>query len=585
MPDSVGTGPQWKPAPIDIGKLLTLGRSLVSPQTPAVPALCLRLGRYAARMHSGTHVADLEEWAGSHYEEWLDGLEKNDSEIIEATLITDPANLILGAKSLNDPALATKCMRAQLSLYDRCKFALPRMNQTIIAAIIGPDGVQDHHHLLRDPLTATELAQELSPLSCAALALMSQNGLLDTRPGITQEEMTAVSLRSVWMRDLSGIGLSLLASKVLFGGPTPSSLLAWIERVERSDGFFGMWELYAECHAIANLLGTVNIYWGLSTSVSEYSPDLAENPRIEFSGQQCEKSIARAQSWLDAHEKRFHLLPTCRDEDQFETRFKPLVELSLLCYVLTSERHRSALAPWAAWAKSMANRLFPHVEWEGLMEAFRLQTSATLGIAIYPFLIGATGKTTRFAREARALLEDPFAQAQERTPMREMDYQFTRQIMGNPLAGHEVSAQFKRTLMRLPFDPLLMDNDALYDLTHAVLYATMFGNIPWIPLSDEMGSWLRKWLIPMTLARFLMGDADLGSELLLVLFYTQPEDTEHVAGCIRRLLDFQEPDGAFTGPQGTPDGADEFDANYHTTLVAIAALTDAVALGNRAEVN
>jgi hypothetical protein len=32
--------------------------------------------------------------------------------------------------------------------------------------------------------------------------------------------------------------------------------------------------------------------------------------------------------------------------------------------------------------------------------------------------------------------------------------------------------QLSHTLVRTPFDPMLLDTDSLYDLTHTVLYAT-----------------------------------------------------------------------------------------------------------------
>ena len=65
------------------------------------------------------------------------------------------------------------------------------------------------------------------------------------------------------MRDLPGVGLSLLASVLLYGRPLPAGLDSWIARIARSDGFIGMWQLYEDAHVRANLFGTVNIYWGL----------------------------------------------------------------------------------------------------------------------------------------------------------------------------------------------------------------------------------------------------------------------------------------------------------------------------------
>jgi hypothetical protein len=575
----------WKPPPIDVDRVLSLGRELSAAAgesaAPAVPALCLRLARYAASIDAQTAVIDVEKWAASCYEQWLDQLGRNDPQTVQATLETDPANLLLGAQALRDIGLGTECMRAQFALYARSGLTLPRLNQTIISALLTAADPQPARILVCDPLSAAELANQLSPVACVALALAQRSGRLDDAPVLSEDELTAVSLRSVWMRDLAGVGLSLVASRLLFGRAVPDGLIGWISRICRRDGFFGMWELYADPHPTANLLGTVNIYWGLSTPVDGRARRPLAPPRdASVDLERCREAIVAGQSWLDAHEERFQLLPACPDENTFETRFKPLVELALLCYVLTRDRHRAAGSPWAAWARSMAERLFPHVEWEGLMEAFRVQTSATLGLAIYPFLISAAGRPTPLAEEARKLLENPFAQAQERTPMREMDYQFTRHIMGAPGSSEDLRDQLARTVIRAPFDPLLMDTDALYDLTHVVLYATRFGCTPWLAPSSDVDDWLDQTVDAMTLARLLMLDADLGAELLLVQFYTGRGLTAASARCIDRLLDAQAADGAFAGPDLTGD-LEEFDANYHTTLVAIAALAEAVCVAAR----
>jgi len=158
--------------------------------------------------------------------------------------------------------------------------------------------------------------------------------------------------------------------------------------------------------------------------------------------------------------------------------------------------------------------------------------------------------------------------------MREMDFQFTRHCMGTSIPLTEVHNQVARTIMRLPFDTLLMDTDAIYDLTHIVFYATRFGCAPWSH-GQSVDDWLGESLNAMMLARFLMHDADLGAELLLVHFYTSRPLDSFILGCLERLLTAQRTDGAFRGPYQDSATMDEFDANYHTTLVAIAALAEA----------
>jgi hypothetical protein len=155
-----------------------------------------------------------------------------------------------------------------------------------------------------------------------------------------------------------------------------------------------------------------------------------------------------------------------------------------------------------------------------------------------------------------------------------MDYQFMRHCIGLAVAPDKVSDQVTRTILRRPFDPLLMDTDALYDLTHVVFYATRFGCMPWRP-RQEIEAWLRQNLDAITLARFLMDDADLGAELLLVHFYTHRPVSRLTERCVERLLAARTSTGAFRGPNRPSESIGEFDANYHTTLVAMAALAEA----------
>jgi hypothetical protein len=543
---------------------------------PVVPALCLRLVDYARSFRPADEDRRVEEWAVGCYGRWLDRLARGDSATVDATLATDPANLLLGAKGLREGSLAAECIRAQLDLYERSRAPLTRLNQTVLASLIDGEHPQTAPLLLADALDEGELLADATPASIAAL------GLLCRRSGASAEVpdglLSALAFRSVWMRDLSGVGLTLLASALL-SRPIPAGLLEWIARIARTDGLFGMWELYADPHPVANLLGTVNIAWGLSAAAAYRESEGCPVSRRAGSEpdaptrRQLEQTIERAQRWLDRHRERFSLLPACRDEEHFESTFKPFVELAVLCHVLTRPRHRGSRA--AQWARRTAERLQPHAEWEGLIEAFRVQTSATLGLGIYGLLQSATGRESGFASEARTLLANPFANAQERTPMRELDYQFTRRLMGLTMSL-PLDAQLSRSLLRSPFDPLLMDTDALYDLTHIVFYATEFGCAPWSPSPAVEASLPRDALESMTLGRLLMGDADLGSELLMTQFYTAGPSKGNFGTCLRRLLDTQTPDGSFLGPAPDDESADEFSARYHTTLVATAALADSL---------
>lgn len=281
--------------------------------------------------------------------------------------------------------------------------------------------------------------------------------------------------------------------------------------------------------------------------------------------------MADAQCWIDRFEDRFRLLPCCKDEAHFDERYKPFVELALVCYLLTRDGH--ATAPWSIWASRTANRLFSHLEWEGLIEKFRLCPAGVLGLVVYPFLALATGKSPKFFAEAQLLIEHPYSGAHERTPMRQMDYQFTRFLFSKGCSMPPMGEQIAQTILKAPTDPLLMDTDALYDVTHVIFYATRFGIQPDV-FVEAVRNWLREHLGTMALARFLMGDADLGAELLLGRIYLGDPVDEGMLDCIERLVGAALPGGAFSGPAAGEDASCEFRDNYHTTLVALVTLAE-----------
>jgi Domain of unknown function (DUF6895) len=571
----LGAERHWAPPPLDTAALLRRGQGLMSADAaPVVPSLCLRLTRYAHHFDPCTAQSPVQDWAAACYERWLEQLARDEPTTVRTTLATDPANLVLGAKALPDPALSDRCIRAQLDLYERARTSLPRLNQTVLGALLKSDGPRPAPHLLADPLSDAELLAEPSPTTLAALGLASRRKASST--AVSTGLVAALALRSVWMRDLSGVGLTLLGAALLHL-PVSSGLLSWVTRIARDDGFYGMWELYADPHPVANLLGTVNLYWGLSALAADRevpSRPTVASPESEVpSRTKVSDALGQAQGWLDHHQDRFALLPACRDEDHFESTFKPLVELALLCYVLTRPRHDESTT--ARWARQTAERLYPHIEWQGLIEAFRLQTSATLGVGIYPLLQIATGRDCRFASQARQIVDDPFARVQERTPMREMDYQFTRSLMGLPMTLG-LPDQLSRTLVRAPFDPMLLDTDSLYDLTHIVFYATQFGCVPWKPPASVATVWPSDALESMTLARLMMGDADLGAELLLTQLYVGETAGALRPRCLCLLLSTQAPNGSFAGVGMTDEGADAFSSRYHATIVAAAALAESL---------
>ncbi len=573
-------GGAWRPPPVDTQSVLKLGRECSGDElTPSISALCLRLVDYASVLRPEIDPEPVREWAKTCFCVWLEKLGKENDDVRKATLATDPVNLVLAARKLGDPLLTRRCLQAQMNLYSSAGM-LSRINQTILSALLEPHEPQPDPPALKDSFLPEELLAAPTPLNYAVLALVRmRTNSSEWLP--QQDDLEALALKSAWSGDLSGVGLTLVASADLPGSRIPDSLLLWIRRVCRTDGMFGVWQLFSENYPVANLLSTVNIYWGLATATRGMN---RAYPRPSQAGSQpsyprpagtssmaVEKAISKGQHWLDAHQDRFRLLPACESDLKFQSTFKPLVELSLLCYIFTRPRHIQTRAPWSKWALKTARRLSAHVEWEGLIEAFRLRTSATLGLVIYPFLASATGVSGHWSTEVRELIDSPIARIQERTPMREMDYQFTRSILGLPMT-REVPQQISNTVIRKPVDAVLLDSDSLYDLTHVIFYGTQFGCTAWSPPDSEINKWLQMWLPRMALARLLMEDADLGAELFLSGLYAFGREFDR--RLIPLLLNAQRANGSFVGPDNSSDDPDEFSDSYHTTLVSMAALAE-----------
>lgn len=258
---------------LDTTKLLEIGVALGTEPTPAIAALCMRLARYARAIDRDVDDSNVGVWAAHCFRDWLTHL--NDVEVAAATLATDPVNLILGALSLPDRSLAQRLLEAFVGFCRGCADAgirpISKRNQAAVGAILPAACLGSEASWLVDSLTDGELADELSPFSCATLALRHQRRQIDARNHLSKAQLAALGLRSVWMHDLAGTGLALLSSVAIHGEPLPAGLSGWVNRVTRCDGFIGMWQLHENPYQRANLLGTTNIYWGLATMTRGFS--------------------------------------------------------------------------------------------------------------------------------------------------------------------------------------------------------------------------------------------------------------------------------------------------------------------------
>ena len=288
-----------------------------------------------------------------------------------------------------------------------------------------------------------------------------------------------------------------------------------------------------------------------------------------------DQKIASMLVWLESHIDRFSMPVSCKTRNEFTDHLKPLVECSLLLYVLTGDRHRQHGSPYVRWAERIAKRLFWHIEQEALIESFRLYPTTSLAMLVYPFLERAAGKLSPFHDEVIRLLEVPEASSHERTPMRKMDFHFLCRMMeANPTPDPPMDQQLTDTLLFNSPNPLLLSNDDVYDVTHAFFYATQFGEKD-CKQFHTVNDWLKNTLPSLTLALSLDKDNDIAGELLLSGVYSNQPLGNCQSLALNILLEGIEESGAVPGPdRSMGEVKDEFLRCYHTTLVAVLALLE-----------
>ncbi len=292
-----------------------------------------------------------------------------------------------------------------------------------------------------------------------------------------------------------------------------------------------------------------------------------------------EADILRTLFWLTSHENRFFQVEDAKTLSDFHAGMKPLIELSLVCYLLDDGSFNFE----AEWARDMKCLISRRVQWERIFEVYRLGFGPVVGLSLLAFLNHEESVPRHIWKEALSYLDNPYYIAQERPPMREMDYQFTRKLLGLEMVGKSLEDQVESTILKRPFNPYHLDGDLLYDITHAIFYATNFGRDLWSP-PQEISTWLHTHLGELSLGRYFMGDADLGAELALCRRYLYYEYGEIDAECVLQLQFAHLPDGSFRGPRHRVEssGLSDFEANYHTTLVAVVLQTIDLKLGHYA---
>lgn len=422
----------------------------------------------------------------------------------------------------------------------------------------------------RAALTASQGSRQAVPLDDPALHYLSRSSLL----------------MAARRRNLSEAGLLLLSHRITFPNDDLSHVQSWLARIERSDGLYGGWDLFGDCATTANLAASVTCRWAcqVSQTIAALPPKSHPAPRPAWMPQAAftplpveglEVAIARLKSWVDANFDTFLDL-NFSDQTTYGKKIKPLVELILALWLVTKTAPGS---PHAAWAKAHAETIESQTSGEGLVEAVRIFPTTTLAALMFPMLEQITGRPHACRDALERVVRDPYSVCQERIPMRQMDYHFLCWLFSNGAEAdsHAIAEQLTQALVSGSPNPCYLANDSLYDITHAIFYATKFGHEPF-DASPQTKDWCAQWIPELCGSYLLEEDLDVGGELLMNWMQLGlPRDHRFWFAVRMTLLCLQE-NGAAPGPKRMTDYStlNPFERDYHTTLIVLITLLGVV---------
>ena len=423
-----------------------------------------------------------------------------------------------------------------------------------------------------------------------------QSILIDTCFGTQRGERSAnqallirpLALQAIHENDLCAFAAVVIAAQLIgFSHLIEEDHFRWLSRMKRDDGLFGLWEAEGKSNVRALLQANMQIYCAfhcLHSNPCSYSAGLKpmqlQEPQ-ELTLPKCyiplDKGTLQSHSnqlcdWLDANRSQFDVDPQIQSKTELTKSIKPLVELALTFYLITEARTDHSDTPLHQWAKERACELYESIPWDGLIEYFSTNLSASLGLLLFPLVSKVAGQPMPFQERVENILLDPYSEAQERPPMRQMDFYFLARLCDihsdeNP----SVLQQYQATLMAKQVHPLWYSTSSLYDLTHTIFYGTDFGKTEGILKSQPAREFIAKHIHDLGFEHVLRGDLDLAGEFLLNSLHTFQPNDGYLSIILHAFLNELPQEGPIQGPQlELHTDLNEFEACYHTTLVCLA---------------
>ncbi len=520
---------------------------------------------------------------------WLERASQSDEASLRQILLVDPIGLA-HAVSLGEAGQCSTLVGSYIKYLQECKRLTLEPTRRDKRAVVQ----KMWECLLPEVALSTGIPQpiageqpDLEDFNCNSVARFAlfHSSFGSRKVQIQHSLLKTVSRASLLMsmrrRNISEAGLLLMAHVILFPDDDVDHVLQWLMRIRRSDGLFGSWDLFASTDAAANLSASVNVAWALdilgrkrallvdAPTVNAGTFDAAIPSFSRARLYEVERQVqTRIETWLDKF-----FTAKFRDQKEYGDKIKPLVELVLALWV----QQRSAITPESrTWARVIAAQLADLLDDEGLVEGIRIFTTSTLAALMFPMLEELVDRKSKFRQELQCIVDDPFSRGQERIPMRQMDYYFLRWLFGADRSSDakSIQAELARTLVAACANPAYFSNDSLYDITHAVFYATKFGTEEF-NADVQSVRWCQKWVPELCLSMLLEQDYDLGAELLInwVQLSLPVDDAFWLA--LGMIVSAVKSDGSVPGPGRLAeyDSLTPFERDYHTTLICLIAFT------------
>lgn len=292
------------------------------------------------------------------------------------------------------------------------------------------------------------------------------------------------------------------------------------------------------------------------------------------------RATRELRGWIDSRLGDFLAMPDPFDNTTLVSRLTPITELALVLHALAAPRHRRAGSSLVDWSRQTAGRLAKHAErvgrsldWDRLADNCRSAPSVFRALLMFPLLASVTGHQWSFAARLNAVGQEAASPRYSQCLEQHLDYHLLLEWLDVVSCVSPCVAHLERVIRCL--EQGKASTSKLYDLTHAVFYATSFGHRQ-LRLPDPADSWLRQRLPGLIQERCDQGDLDLAAELLV----TQSYLGAFLGASTARTTDQLTEAVLSSDELPTADylrGLPTFHRLYHVTLTCLLATAEALA--------